>query len=286
MDDIQRAVANLFGVGDEEPSEHALRRRGKKGSTAEESAGLGAESLSEGDYDAAIEHFRRSIEQRAQGDIAGHIDLGGAYEAAGRPAEALRQYQVAARTEGTASEPHLGASQVYKQYGKYKESMQELERAIALEPGNAFYRFKQAELLRLLRMYDEAVLAATEAAASAPTDSFYHYWLADLLIDRRRFEEALGPMRTALELSPGDDHLYLRAAIAFWGAGNRQEAIRAIRLASELDPDKPLYHGVLAAFLRKTAMSAEAELEEKSAEKMDAYDREELSRLMDLFGAL
>jgi tetratricopeptide (TPR) repeat protein len=283
VDEVQRALAGLFGIGDEsEQRESALRRKNKKGATAEESSALGAECLAEGEYEAAIAHFRKAVEQRGKQDIAGRIDLGGALEAADRPAEALRQYQRASQMENTAAEPHLGSSQIYKQHGRYDESLVELEKAIELEPRNAFYRFKLAELLRSLKQYDEAIQAAAMAAATAPTDSFYHYWIADLLIELRRFEEALEPMRLALELSPGDDYFYYRASAAFWGAGKQAEAIRAIRLASELDPDKAIYHGLLAEYLLATGMNEEAGLEQKSAEKMDAYDREELARLLEL----
>ena len=282
MDEVQKALAGLFGMSPTpEEEEKAERRRNKKGATAEESSQLGAECLSDGDYDAAIDHFRTSISQRESEDISGRLDLGGAYEASDRSAEALRQYHVAARIQKSAAEPHIAASQIYKQHGKYKESIAELDKAIALEPRNAFFRFKKADLLRSIRLYDDAVAAAAEAAAASPTDSFYHYWVADLLMELGRYDEALAPMRQALELSPGDDHFYSRASIAFWGAQKQAEAIRAIRLASELDPDKPLYHGILAAYLRATGMEEEAQLEEASAEKMDSYDREELRRTLE-----
>lgn len=285
MDEVQLALARLFGMADEEEkSEDAERRRNRKGQTAEESAAIGAECLSDGDYDGAIAHFRTSIDQREQGDIDGRIDLGGAYEAAERPSEALRQYLVATRLREDAPEPHVGASQVYKRYGKYRESITELQRAIELEPRNAFHRFKLAEIFREIKLFDDALESATAAAAAAPTDPFYHFWVADLLAELGRFEESLTPFRQALELSPGDDYYYFRVAIAFWGAGKANEAIRAIRLASDLDPDKPLYHGVLAAFLRHSGLHQEAELEEASAQKMDAYDREELRRALERIG--
>ena len=285
VNEVQRALASLFGsVDDAKRAESSLRRRNRKGGTAEESAALGAACLNDGDFDAAIHHFQTANKQRSEQDIGGRLDLGSALEAAGRPAEALRQYQKAARIQSRAPEPHLGVSQIYKQHGKFKKSIAELERAIELDPGNPYYRFKLAELHRQLRSFGEAILAATAAAAAAPADSFYHYWVADLLIELGRFEEALQPMRLALELTPGDDFFYSRASIAFWGARKPKEAIRAIRLASDLDPDKPLYHGLLAFYLRREGMNEEAAHEETIADKMDAYDSEELGRIVELVG--
>lgn len=280
MDELQQALAGLFGMApEEEADESKLRRRSKTGADAKESAALGAECLEDGDYETAIRHFRTGIEQSDPSDASMRVDLGGALEYADREAEALRQFRLAERSSAGSAEPALAASQIYKRAGKKKESLAELDRAIELEPRSAFYRFKKAEVLRESRLYDEAVAAAASAAAAAPTDSFYHYWIADLLIELKRFEEALEPMRLALELSPGDDFLYCLASVAFWGAGKANEAIRAIRLASELDPDKPLYHGVLANYLRRMGLNEEAEQEEASAAKMDAYDRDQLARI-------
>ena len=64
MDDVQRALTGLFGMEDDQRSESALRLRNKKGSDSEESAALDAACLEEGEYEAAVRHFRTAIEQR------------------------------------------------------------------------------------------------------------------------------------------------------------------------------------------------------------------------------
>ena len=69
--------------------------------------------------------------------------------------------------------------------------------------------------------------------------------------------------------------------VAFWRAGRRTEAIKAIRLASELDPEKHLYHGLLGILLDENGQAEEAALESGRAEKMDRYDHDMLSRLLD-----
>lgn len=280
MDSQFEKIAELFGMPESTKSEAGS----KEGRSASESQELGRASLSEGDYEGAIKHFRRALEQQDEGSATTRVDLAGAYEYAEMAPQALRQYERALATQRTAPEPHLGMSQLYKRYARYQDSIESLRKAIELEPENAFYRFKLAEIFREIGEYERAMLAAQGAVVASPQEAFYHYWLGDLLIEMRLYEDALESLRAAIELSPGDDFLYLRAAIAFWGAGKQQEAVKAIRLASDLDPEKHLYHGVLEVFLRNMGMSEEAVLEQSRATKMDSYDRDQLRRLQTELG--
>ncbi|HEY3782640.1 MAG TPA: tetratricopeptide repeat protein [Fimbriimonadaceae bacterium] len=278
MEPTRKDIADLFSVEiDSEPEIEESPRR-TKGDNAEESVELGSQSLTEGDFEKAIEHFRRAVEQRDPNDVQGRVDLAGAYEFAEMAPEALRQYEIALRVRRDQPEPLLGLSQVYKRYARYKDSVRQLEEALALEPRNAFYQFKLAEILREIGDKEAALTAARMAVSLAPVDPFYHYWVGDLLIDLRQYDEALEALRAALELSPGDDYLYLRTASAFWGAGRQQEAVKAIRLASDLDPDKHLYHGILELLQTEMGLKEEASQEKERASKMDDYDREALRR--------
>lgn len=280
-----RQIADLFQVPvlAVDPELSAPPRK-KKGDTAEESDELGRVFLSEGDWQTAIRHFKDAIAQRKSGDIVSRIELAGALEYADQGPQALRQYQLALRAQSEAVEPHVGLSDVYKRYSRNEDSLRELEEAIRLEPGNAYFRIKLAERYRELGAPKKALLAAQGAVAAKPDEAFYHYWIGDLLIEMRRFDEALDALRAAIELSPGDDFLYLRATVAFWGAGRRPEAIKALRLASDLDPEKSLYYGLLAILLEETGQYEQAKLESDRAAKMDRYDHDSLSRLLDETG--
>jgi tetratricopeptide (TPR) repeat protein len=282
MNPSYQQIAELFGApkfveGDAPPS---LPRK-SKGSNAQESEDLGRQCLNDGDYEAAIKHFRNAIEQRDASDIKARVELAGVYEYAEMAPQALRQYERALRIQQDADEAHVGLSQIYKRYGRYKDSIAELEEAIRLQPKNAFYHFKLAETFREVGEKERALRAAQGAVTSSPSEAFYHYWIGDLLIEMRRFSDALESLRAAIELSPGDDFLYLRAAVAFWGADRKQEAVKAVRLASDLDPSKDLYHGVLELFLSEMGLEEEAAMERKRGDRMDNYDLEAMRRLSD-----
>lgn len=279
-----RQIAELFNVAGSGDPDIQAAKDSKTGKNAEESEELGRLRLSEGDYQNAIRHFKEAMSQRDTTSVDTMIDLAGAYDYGDLELQAFRQYKKALKVHEAAPEPLLGISDILRRSGRFRDSILELEKAIRLEPGNAFYHIKLAEALRDNGEPTKALAAAQYAVVVAPDEPFYHYWIGDLLIQMKRYEDALQSLRAAIELSPGDDFLYLRACIAFWMTDRKQEAIKAIRLASDLDTDKNIYHGMLQILLEETGQTEEALLEVDRAGMMDRYDRDLLSRTLKEMG--
>ena len=284
MEPAFKTISDLFAVVPADNLDIPDNPRKKEGKTAEESEDLGRQCLSEGDFQAAIKHFKTAIAQRPADDITAMVDLAGAYDYGDQYPQAFRQYEKALRAKTDAVEPRVGKSDLYRRHGRFRDSIEELERAVELEPANAFLHIKLAEALRDAGEPKRAILAAQSAVVAKPDDPFYHYWIGDLLILQGRYEEALESLRAAIELSPGDDHLYVRAAVAFWRNDRRPEAVKAVRLASDLDPAKNLYHGLLGILLEESGSLEDAAQESDRAKKMDRYDHDLLGRLLDEMG--
>lgn len=278
-------IADLFGLTAQgSPDPAAIGPRKSRGDTAQESGELGGLSLSEGDYEKAIDHFRRAVDQSGAEDPAFILDLGGAYEYADMEPQALRQYRAALKVRQNAAEALLGIAELYKRDGRRRQAIAELEQALAANPNHPYCNYKLAELHLELGATQQALSSIQRAIAGSPTDAYYHSWMGDLLIRMRDYSSALDAFRAAIELSPGDDYLYLRAAAAFWLGGRRPEAVKAIRLASDLDPEKDLYHGILELLLSEMGLDEESDLEAKRASKMDAYDQDKLARFASELG--
>lgn len=286
MDPRYQQIAELFGLYVEPPSDEGQPERKERltGRSAEESDEMGKESLAEGDYEEAINHFKRAIEQRDPGDIKSHMNLAGAFEVTDQAPMAMRLYLRALRQRKDEPEPYVGLASVLKRYSRFREAAAELQNAIELDPGNAFLHSQLAQLLREMGEKKRALVAAMGAVAAAPDQAYYHYWIGDLLMSMGRWGEALDALQAAIELSPGDDHLFLKSAISFWADGKRAQAIKALRLASDLDPSKHLYHGLLAVFLKAEGHEEDAALEEPRAAQMDRYDLENLKSILKQIG--
>lgn len=281
MEPNLRTIADLFAVPlVDEPTDFEVDESPREGETAEESAALGREALGQGDVAKAIEHFRRVLEQQEEETPEARRDLAAALDYGDQSPQAMRQYLTALKIKEEA-DPHIGLSEIYKRSARWRDAVEQLQRAIELEPFQPYHHIKLAETFRDMGERSKALEAAQGAVVSKPEDPFTHYWIGDLLIEMKRYDEALESLRAAIELSPGDDFLYVRATVAFWCAGRRPEAIKAIRLASDLDPEKHLYHGLLGILLEEMGMMEEAQLESERAKKMDRYDHDLLSRMLD-----
>jgi tetratricopeptide (TPR) repeat protein len=283
MEPSFKIIADLFAVPDAEVEIDETTPK-VLGETADESDQLGRQNLNDGNFQTAIDHFRRAVEQRSSNDITSRIDLAGAYDYADDYPQALRQYEKALKAEAEAAEPHAGISDLYRRYGRFQDSVDQLRVAIEKEPENPYYHIKLAETLREAGFPRRALAAAQGAVLAKPDEPHYHLFSADLLVELKRYNEALDSYRAAIELSPGDDYLYLRATVAFWRAGRPIEAIKSIELASELDPSKALYHGIARELLLRNGRAEDAHLEDAKAEKMDRYDEDKLSRLLTEMG--
>lgn len=276
-----RSIMELFDLPGMGASGGAVSSvRSKEGKSAAESRAYGEEALTEADYEAAITHFKKAVEQEGEG---AHFDLGAAYESADLLPQAFYQYEKAKKTQ-QSGELFVGLSTLYKRYGKVQDAIRELEEAVKAEPKNAYLHFKLAETLRSMGYRKAARPAIEGAVALVPDDPFYHYWLGDLLLEMKEFAEASKSLQAAIELSPGDDLYFQLGAISLWGEGKRKEAIRATRLASDLDADNVVHTLVLWKFLVEDGQETEALQEEAKVQTAEAYDRDVANRLLKPLG--
>ncbi len=276
-----RSIMELFdlpGIASATPPKSEVRQ--KEGRTAEESRSYGQQGLAEEDYEAAIVHFKKAIEQ---GSADAGFDLAATYESADMIPQAFFQYEKAKKSQ-KSGELFLGLSSLYKRYGKVQDALKQHESAIQAEPNNAFLHYKLAETLRNMNYRKDSKAAILIAVALSPDDAFFHYWLGDLLLEMRDFEEAGKSLQAAIELSPGDHHLFQLASISLWGQEKKLEAIRATRLASDLDADNLAHTLVLHTMLTADNQIDEAKLEEKRVSKAEDYDHDVANRWMKPIG--
>lgn len=264
-------IKQLFDLPGAEQNSQPSPSRGKKGRDQAESGQFGREAMNAGDYEAAVEHFKRAVEQSDAKSPWVLMDLAAAYAVTDNVPQAFRQYEKAKLIQ-KSGELMVALSGLYSQMGRQNDALDRLREAVELEPESAYNHHKLADGLRRAGFKTAALDAANVAVALAPDQAFYHYWLGEYLLSLGKFREAVDALHAAIELSPGDDQLYFLVAQALWGSGKKPEAIRAVRLATDIGTDNRGYRGLLEKFLRAAGMDEEADMEKKKAEGMDPYD--------------
>ncbi len=107
--------------------------------SADPARALADHLLVRGHVERALEVLGPAVE-RFPRDAALRNSLGNALAAAGRAGEARRAYRTAIDTDASLAEPHNGLAALLMAEGDLEGAQQELERALALDPGNVLAR--------------------------------------------------------------------------------------------------------------------------------------------------
>lgn len=280
MSPDNRHLAQLFGVIQPDGDASRAEKRTRKAKSLKQAINWGHQAMLDGDTEVAIRHFELGVELSGGKELQPVLLLAEALEMAGKEDEAERILADAKVRFRDDVEPKIELSDVYRRSARFRDSIDELERAIAQEPSNPLYHMKLAGLCRDSKLYQYALRAAERAALCAPDQAFFHFWLGDLLIEMKRFDEAIEPLRNALNLSPGDDLYLLRASVALFGSGRQLEAKKAVQMAMDLVPDNGLYPLVLDLYRKRTG-----EPPLQTASEVDRYDSDLLNRIEQELGA-
>jgi len=179
--------------------------------------------------------------QREAAEI--HTNLGTEALRAGRPQEALREFEEALRNDEDLAEAHLGRGLLMEfSFSRRDEAEKEYRRAIALKPGMSEAHNNLGQLLASRGRLDEA-LSEFEAALS---NMYYRepysarFNRGKVLAELGRREEALGELRTCLTLNPRFCPCHRETGRILLEAGKGKEALAAFQRLThfcEKDPD-------------------------------------------------
>jgi Flp pilus assembly protein TadD/mono/diheme cytochrome c family protein len=183
--------------------------------------------------------MRRRLE-KYPGDFVAHANLGSAFEAAGRPAEAIAHYREAlrARPDSAAVLNNLGAALQSK--GDLDGAVRAYTQAVRAQPDYAHARHNLGGALIVKGAFAQALPHLREAVRLSPSDVTARNNLGGALLQTGRVADAVAELARAVEADPRsfNARFNLGRALAVQGrlaeaAGHLEEAVR---LAPE-DPD-------------------------------------------------
>jgi tetratricopeptide (TPR) repeat protein len=202
--------------------------------------------------DATI--WRDTVAKRP-GNVAARNNYGNILALAGRPGEALAQYEEAIRLKPGEAEAYYNAGNALKRLGRLPEAIARYEQALRAHPKMPDAQTALGTTLEDAGRGDEAVAHYEQALRLDPNYADAHNHLGVALAKAGRLPEAIAHFEQALRINP-DVHNNLGNALR--AAGRTQEAIAHYEEALRLKPDFAEAHNNLGRALGEADRLPEA----------------------------
>jgi len=193
-----------------------------------------------GRHDDAKEIFRQLL-QRDANSPAAHMLLGEAFDADGRTADAVTEYEAAASAAPAQPDVHFGLGYLYWKQKRYAEAERHFRQEIKNDP---------------------------QSAASMA-------YLGDIVMKNGSVEQALPWLKNALRLRSDLHVAHVDLAIYYADHTQYDAAVTEFRRAIDADPSRYDAHYRLARLYRKLGRMAEADLEFEAVRKLHEPKTEE-----------
>jgi len=166
------------------------------------SGGAGAGTLARNrDYRSALAIWSDTVSKRPENAYA-HFNLGFALRDAGRPSEAVGQYEEAVRLDPGLPEGHDELGVALANRGRLSEAIAEYERALQGEPNSPDFEFNLANALAQTGNLPGAIAHFQRVLSLRPNFPEACLNLGNALLRSGRPEEAARQYRAALQLRP------------------------------------------------------------------------------------
>jgi tetratricopeptide (TPR) repeat protein len=143
------------------------------------------------------------------------------------------------------------------QAGHHDLAIQQIQRAITLNPSVAEFHVNISEMLRLTRKLDDAVAHARRAIQINPNFASAYASLGLALGEKGQIEEAITTFNKATHLQPNDPMVWINFGNLHWENDHYEEALALFRRAATVDPNSVEAHWSIARVLLQLGQLAE-----------------------------
>ncbi|HWS87165.1 MAG TPA: tetratricopeptide repeat protein [Pyrinomonadaceae bacterium] len=212
---------------------------------------------------------------------AEHVARGEAFLKERRWQEASIEFRNALQIDDNLAAAHWGLAQAYEQLGRGSEYIEELQRAVKLDPANvparvrlangylaAFARDKNAEFLA------EAERLANEIAAREPNNPDGRILLANVVFFKGDTAKAEQMIKEAVALDPKRVESHMGLARFYLQTNRPADAERVFNEAIAVNDRSSIAHVEYGKFLTQAGRTGEAEAQFRRAVEVDPENRD------------
>ncbi len=167
-------------------------------------------------------------------ELLRYNNLGIAYLAQYKPAEAQKQFQAALAIDPNyvVGQVNLGIAALAQV--RYDEAQTAFRKALELDPDNIYAHFNLSLIHRLQGKPAEALDEGMKAVRLDPRDPDIHYHVGSVLMSQREFDKAIQEFETALKLDPNFLSAYYSLGRAWISKGQMEKGKKYIERHKEL----------------------------------------------------
>jgi superkiller protein 3 len=149
------------------------------------------------------------------------------------------------------------------------EGLDELRKAVHLDPRNAAYNISLGKALFGLGKVDEAALAFRSAVKEEPESSEAHVYLGMALRGQSEWDEAKTHLEKAIDLDPTNGRAYFELGVIAGAQNKAEESEQALAKAVKLSPNESLFWYAYGEVFRSTDRLDEAISAYRKAVELD-----------------
>ena len=196
---------------------------------------IGVILAARGNFQDAIEHFRKSLAQKPDYHIA-HTNLANVLLGIGEVDQAIDHYMqaVGARPEYGPAHNNLGVALQAK--GRIHEALPHLQKAVELSPNNPAIHRALGKALLQANQPTEAIVYLNNVLKLRHESSEVHFHLGKAYRQTRQYGESLAHLLRARELAPGNAVVHNSLGVTYIQMGRINDAIAAFERAVKIDP--------------------------------------------------
>lgn len=198
----------------------------------------------------AEEQFRRYVE-KYPGDPNGHFELARLLADKKNLQDAITQVEEAVALNPGNSWYRLFAADLYQYAGRYNDAIKIYEHLIADEPDNIDHYYQLANLFLSAEKYNDAIRIYNQIETKIGVTEEISLQKQKIFLLQKDYNEAEDEVRSLIKAFPGETKYMAILAELYMALNKQDKAFELYQQILATDPDDPYIHMTLADFYRK-----------------------------------
>ena len=168
---------------------------------------LGYNYSDNGEYDKAIESYKKAIEINPKKDDA-YYNMGISYDDNGEYDKAIESYKKAIEINPKKDKTYYNMGIAYSENKQYDKAIESYKKAIEINPkkDDAYYNMGIAYIEN--KQYDKAIESYKKAIEINPKNDKTYYNMGIAYIENKQYDKAIESYKKAIEINPKKDEAY------------------------------------------------------------------------------